>query len=97
MPPVCVLSETGTALAPEEFLAALAAAYARHEAQFCAFGFSSIRSAWLARAARLGETITARIGSGEITGRFDTIDETGHLILTTAQGRQAIAAADVFF
>ena len=97
MPPVCVLSETGTALAPEEFLAALAAAYARHEAQFCAFGFSSIRAAWLARAARLGETITARIGSGEITGRFDTIDETGHLILTTAQGRQAIAAADVFF
>ena len=97
MPPVCVMSETGIALAPEEFLAALAAAYARHEAQFCAFGFSSIRAAWLARAARLGETITARIGSGEITGRFDTIDETGHLILTTAQGRQAIAAADVFF
>ena len=58
---------------------------------------SSIRAAWLARAARLGETITARIGSGEITGRFDTIDETGHLILTTSQGRQAIAAADVFF
>jgi|TARA_B110000027_G_scaffold104758_1_gene111102 BirA family biotin operon repressor/biotin-[acetyl-CoA-carboxylase] ligase len=96
-PPVCVLSETGTALEAEEFLAELAIAYAHHETQFCAYGFSSIRQAWLARAARLGEIITARIGSNEITGRFDTIDETGHLILTTAQGRQAIAAADVFF
>ena len=97
IPPVCVLSETGTALTPEEFLTVLAPAYARHEAQFATVGFSSIRQAWLARAARLGETITARIGSNEITGRFDTIDETGHLILTSAQGRQAIAAADVFF
>jgi BirA family biotin operon repressor/biotin-[acetyl-CoA-carboxylase] ligase len=31
------------------------------------------------------------------TGTFETIDETGNLVLHTAQGRQAIAAADVFW
>ena len=50
-----------------------------------------------ARAARLGETITARTGTAEITGRFDGIDETGALILTGPRGRQAISAADIHF
>ena len=84
-------------VSPEDFLGGRAEAYARYEAQFSRFGFAPIRQAWLASAARLGEQITARTGSQEITGRFDTIDETGHLILTTAEGRQAIAAADIFF
>jgi BirA family biotin operon repressor/biotin-[acetyl-CoA-carboxylase] ligase len=97
MAPVSLLSETGMAVAPEEFLGGLAEAYARYETQFNGFGFAPIRQAWLARAARLGEQITARTGSQDVTGRFDTIDETGHLILTTAQGRRAIAAADIFF
>jgi BirA family biotin operon repressor/biotin-[acetyl-CoA-carboxylase] ligase len=92
-----LLSETGMAVAPEEFLGGLAEAYARYETQFNGFGFAPIQQAWLARAARLGEQITARTGSQDVTGRFDTIDETGHLILTTAQGRRAIAAADIFF
>ena len=52
---------------------------------------------WLDRAARLGETIIARTGTAEWTGRFEGIDEGGSLILTTAAGRQSIPAADVFF
>jgi BirA family biotin operon repressor/biotin-[acetyl-CoA-carboxylase] ligase len=95
--PVSLLSETGMVVAPEEFLGSLAEAYARYETQFNGFGFAPIRQAWLARAVRLGEQITARTGSQDVTGRFDTIDETGHLILTTAQGRRAVAAADIFF
>ncbi|MDG2404869.1 MAG: biotin--[acetyl-CoA-carboxylase] ligase [Paracoccaceae bacterium] len=97
MAPVSLFRETGMVVSPEDFLGGLAEAYARYEAQFSRFGFAPIRRAWLASAARLGEQITARTGSQEITGRFDTIDETGHLILTTAEGRQAIAAADIFF
>jgi BirA family biotin operon repressor/biotin-[acetyl-CoA-carboxylase] ligase len=51
----------------------------------------------LDHATRLGESITARLPNREISGRFDTIDEKGHLVLKTAQGKEVIAAADVFF
>ena len=86
--PVSLLSETGAAVSPEEFLDLLAPAYARYEAQFAAYGFAPIRTAWLDRAARLGQ---------QMTGRFDTVDEQGQLVLSTPQGPRRIAAADVFF
>lgn len=95
--PVSVLGETGVEVEPANLLEALAAAYARFEMQFVSYGFAPIRQAWLARAAHLGETITARAGGREITGRFDTIDETGQLVLYNAKGRQVVVAADVFF
>lgn len=95
--PVALPDETGVRIAPVDFLDALADAYARAEAQFTQFGFEPIRQAWLARAARLGEEIVARTATSETRGIFETIDPLGHLILRTPQGRQAIAAADVFF
>jgi len=95
--PVALAGETGVAIAPEAFLDLLAAAYARFEAQFVTYGFAPIREAWLARAARLGEEITARTMRDAATGTFETIDNAGNLILNTATGRQAISAADIFF
>ncbi len=95
--PVSLLSETGIAPEPEEFLDVLAIAYARAEAQFVTYGFEPIRRAWLDRAARLGEVITARTTRDTHEGTFQTVDADGNLVLLTAQGRQAIAAAEVFF
>lgn len=95
--PVSLLSETGIAPTPEEFLDLLAPAYARFEAQFATHGFGPIRTAWLARAARLGEVVTARTGRDEFTGTFETVDEAGNLVLRTAVSRRAIPAAEVFF
>ncbi len=95
--PVSLLSETGARVTPEEFLDLLAVAYARAEAQFVSYGFTAIRSAWLACAARLGERIVARTGTETIEGTFETVDETGALVLKTAAGRRAIPAAEVFF
>ncbi|MGP6085503.1 biotin--[acetyl-CoA-carboxylase] ligase [Antarctobacter jejuensis] len=97
VPPVALLSETGVRVTPETFLDALAAAYARYEASFGTYGVDPIRSLWLSRAARLGETITARTAREEITGVFETVDATGQLVLKTPKGRVTIAAADVFF
>ncbi|MGB0607894.1 MAG: biotin--[acetyl-CoA-carboxylase] ligase [Paracoccaceae bacterium] len=97
VPPVSLQDATGSTVTAEEFLDFLAVSYAACEEQFSTFGFEPIRRAWLARAARLGEVITARSGQAEVSGIFDTIDETGHLILKTAEGKKAIAAADVFF
>ncbi|MFN4153706.1 MAG: biotin--[acetyl-CoA-carboxylase] ligase [Paracoccaceae bacterium] len=96
-PPASVLHETGQRLTPETFLALLAPAHARWEVTFATLGFAPIRAAWLARAARLGEQVRARTGSQDRTGIFDSIDESGNLILRTAQTTLAIPAAEVFF
>lgn len=97
MTPVSLAAETGVQISPEEFLGLLAPAYAAYEAQFVTYGFAPIRAAWLARAARIGDTIIARTGSQETTGVFETVDESGNLVLRTPRGRQVIPAADIFF
>ncbi|MDU8929053.1 biotin--[acetyl-CoA-carboxylase] ligase [Alisedimentitalea sp. MJ-SS2] len=95
--PVSLMGETGVEIDPEGFLDLLAPAYAKREESFTTYGFAPIREAWLARAARLGEVVTARTSRDETTGTFETVDEAGNLVLSTAKGRVVIAAADVFF
>jgi len=98
LPPTSLLAETGLAIPPEAFLTHLAAAYARREDQFTAYGFAPIRADFLAHAARLGQAITARLADGRsLEGRFDTIDGQGNLILHSPAGPIALPAADVFF
>ncbi|MEQ8258329.1 MAG: biotin--[acetyl-CoA-carboxylase] ligase [Roseovarius confluentis] len=95
--PVSLMSETGVEVAAEEFLDLLAPAYAKLETQFATYGFAPIRAAWMDRAVRLGEVITARTGREEFTGTFETVDAGGNLVLTDAKSRHVIPAADVFF
>ena len=95
--PVSLLSETGVAVTPEEFLDLLAPAYAGYEAQFATYGFAPTREAWLARAAKLGGVITARTSRDETVGTFETVDLAGNLVLKSAGGTVAIPAAEVFF
>ena len=95
-PPVS-LAAAGVTVAPEDFLTTLADAYATQEDKLAHFGFPRIREDWLARAARLGEVITARTTREEITGTFDTVDQDGNLVLITATGPRAIPAAEVYF
>ena len=95
--PVSLLSETGALVPPEAFLDVLAPSFARFEHQLETYGFAPIREAWLSRAARLGEVITARTATEEITGTFETIDASGNIVLRTAKGQRTIPAADIFF
>lgn len=95
--PVALGPETGAEAAPEEFLDALAEAYDARERSFATYGFGPTRDAWLARAARRGEVITARTGASETTGTFEDVDMSGCLVLKTVKGRVAIPAGDVFF
>lgn len=95
--PVCVEGETGRKVDPEALLDALAAAFADWETRLTTQGFGPVRAAFLARAARLGAPITARTVTRTSEGIFETIDDSGALILATATGRVAIPAADVFF
>lgn len=96
-PPVALRPETGFDLAPETLLAHLAPAYAGWEQRFQTWGFEPLRQAFLNHAARLGEVITARTLATTVTGRFETIDASGNLILSTPQGARTIPAADIYF
>lgn len=87
----------GVDVTQEDFLAELAHHYAEWESRFATYGFAPIREAWLARAAKLGEVITARMTNRELTGTFDGIDAQGNLVLKTAKSRENIPAAEVYF
>lgn len=95
--PTSLLDAGGWEVAPLDFLATLADAYATQEAKLLRLGFDRIREDWLHKAARLGEVITARTGREDVTGIFDSIDSDGNLVLITGTGPRAISAADVFF
>lgn len=97
VPPVSLLAETGMRFTPKQFLEALDPALTYWEERLVTEGFAPLREAFLARAARLGEQITARTGHMTRVGTFETIDNDGNLILRMEDGIQAIPAADVFF
>ena len=78
-------------------LDALAPAVMRWEERLADEGFAPLRAAWLARATRIGETIVARLPGREVAGRFETVDESGAIVLATAEGRVALPAADIHF
>ena len=53
---------------------------------------------WLARAAGLGQPVAIRTGGSAVEGTFDSIDETGCLMVRTSGGRLVpISAGDVYF
>jgi BirA family transcriptional regulator, biotin operon repressor / biotin---[acetyl-CoA-carboxylase] ligase len=60
-------------------------------------GFAAIRSAWLARAAGLGQAMRARLPEREASGIFEALDEAGRLVLRLPDGRrEVITAGEVF-
>lgn len=97
VPPVSLLQETGHRIAPDEFLDLLAPAFAHWQHQLDTYGFPVIRNAWIARAGRIGQHVTARMGNYQEQGIFEGVDDTGALLLATETGRRAIPAADIFF
>ena len=97
-PAISVAALGEPAPAPRDALLELASAFAKWYDIWADKGFSPIREAWLARAARLGQRIHARLQERELSGVFEGIDETGALLLREGQGQvRAIAAGEVFF
>lgn len=97
MRPVSLAGETGIDIDPRNFLSILAPIYADLDRQLTTYGFEPVRTAWLARASRLGQPITARTASEDVTGIFESVDGSGALVLKTPQSRRAIPAAEVYF
>jgi BirA family biotin operon repressor/biotin-[acetyl-CoA-carboxylase] ligase len=61
-------------------------------------GFGEIRRRWLALAAGIGQPVAVHTGQTIVSGIFDTIDDTGCMIVRTSGGdRVLISAGDVHF
>jgi BirA family biotin operon repressor/biotin-[acetyl-CoA-carboxylase] ligase len=97
--PATSLSALGVQIGAEELFAALSDAWVEFRTIWNnGRGFGEIRKLWLARAAGLGEKVAVQTGGATLEGTFDTLDETGCMIVRTPDGRRVpIAAGDVYF
>jgi BirA family transcriptional regulator, biotin operon repressor / biotin---[acetyl-CoA-carboxylase] ligase len=97
--PATSLAALGVHIGAEELFAELSDAWAEFRGIWDhGRGFGEIRRLWLERAAGLGQKVAVQSGGAAVEGTFDTIDETGCLIVRTADGRRVpISAGDVYF
>jgi BirA family biotin operon repressor/biotin-[acetyl-CoA-carboxylase] ligase len=97
--PATSLHALGVQVSAEELFAAQSDAWVEFRGIWdMGRGFAEIRSHWLERAAGLGERVAIQIGDATIEGIFDTIDETGCLIVRTADGKRVpVTAGEVYF
>ena len=97
--PATSLAALGVHIGAEELFAALADAWVEFRGIWDhGRGFAEIRRLWLERAARLGEKVAIQTGAAAIEGTFDTIDETGCMIVRLADGRRVpVTAGEVYF
>src|ERR1700681_1876318 len=97
--PATSLAALGVHIGAEELFAVLSDAWAEFRGVWDnGRGFGEIRRLWLERAAGLGQKVAVHSGGAAVEGTFDTIDETGCLIVRTLDGKRIpIAAGDVYF
>jgi BirA family biotin operon repressor/biotin-[acetyl-CoA-carboxylase] ligase len=97
--PATSLAALGVHIGAEELFAILSDAWAEFRGIWDqGRGFGEIRRLWLERAAGLGQPVAVRTSGAPVEGTFDTIDETGCLIVRTSGGQRVpISAGDVYF
>jgi len=60
-------------------------------------GFAAIRAAWLTHAAGVGSAIVVRLANRELTGRFESLDSAGRLLLRLPAGElETVTAGEIF-
>ena len=97
--PATSLAALGVQISAEELFTELSDAWVEFRGIWdSGRGFDAIRKLWLPRAAGLGERIVVHTGGKPLEGTFDTLDETGCLIIRMSDGRRVpVAAGDVYF
>jgi BirA family biotin operon repressor/biotin-[acetyl-CoA-carboxylase] ligase len=59
-------------------------------------GLPAIRRQWMERATGIGQEVSVRVGEEVVRGRFETIDDEGHLVVALDDGRlRKISAGEV--
>jgi BirA family biotin operon repressor/biotin-[acetyl-CoA-carboxylase] ligase len=97
--PATSLKALGIDIGAEELFATLSDSWAEFRRLWDqGRGFAEIRRLWLERAAGLGQPVAIHTGGATVAGTFDTIDDTGCMIVRTSGGdRVPISAGDVYF
>lgn len=97
--PATSLSALGIGASAGDLFMALSDAWAEYRGIWNnGRGFADIRCLWLERAAGLGESVSIQSGTTTVDGIFETIDDTGCMILAARDGKRIpIAAGDVYF
>ncbi|MEH2468594.1 BirA family biotin operon repressor/biotin-[acetyl-CoA-carboxylase] ligase [Nitrobacteraceae bacterium AZCC 2161] len=97
--PTTSLNALGVNIGAEDLFSALSDSWAEYRGIWDnGRGFGEIRTSWLDRAAGLGQPVSVQSGTSTISGIFDTIDESGCLIVSTSDGKRIpISAGDVYF
>ena len=97
--PATSLAALGVHIGAEELFAELSDAWVEFRALWDnGRGFGEIRRLWLERAAGLGQPVAIHTGGSTVEGTFDTIDDTGCMIIRTSAGKRVpISAGDVYF
>ena len=97
--PAVSLAALGVHISAEELFAAQSDAWVEFSGIWDnGRGFADIRKLWLERAYGVGGPVAIQTGTATLEGTFDTIDETGCLIVRTADGRRMpVTAGEVFF
>ncbi len=97
--PATCLAARGFIVHPERMFTALSDAWTSFERLWDgARGMPQIRDLWLAKAAGRGQPVSVTIGDRVVAGIFETLDETGRLILRgEGDAEFAIAAGEVHF
>jgi BirA family transcriptional regulator, biotin operon repressor / biotin---[acetyl-CoA-carboxylase] ligase len=97
--PATSLAALGVDISAEELFTALSEAWVEFRGIWDnGRGFPEIRRLWLERAARLGEKVAIRTGNAILEGTFDTIDETGCMIIRLPDGKHVpVTAGEVYF
>lgn len=96
--PATDLAEHGIVVTPDALFGELSGAMATRLAQWdrCT-GFPAIRAEWLSHASGIGGDIVVRLPDRELSGTFESIDQTGRLMLRLPAGQlEAIAAGEIF-
>jgi BirA family biotin operon repressor/biotin-[acetyl-CoA-carboxylase] ligase len=97
--PAISLKALGIDISAAELFAALSDAWAEYRGIWDeGRGFAEIRQKWLQRAAGLGQPVSIRSGGSIVSGSFDSIDQSGCMVVGMSDGRRVpISAGDVYF
>src|ERR1700733_423795 len=98
-PPATSLAALGVETSAEELFVGLSDSWAECRGIWDGGkGFGEIRRRWLELAAGLGQPASVHTGQATVSGIFDTIDDTGCMILrTSTSDRVLVSAGDVHF
>jgi BirA family biotin operon repressor/biotin-[acetyl-CoA-carboxylase] ligase len=97
--PATSLAALGVHIGAEDLFGALSDTWAEFRGIWdLGRGFGEIRRLWLERAAGLGQRVAIHTGGATVEGTFDSIDDSGCLVVRTSGGRRVpISAGDVYF